>query len=111
MFPLMNVLSTSQVTACYLAGVNMTFITSMFLAIAIEHCNLHIRIAYVIIRYIGTDPRRLHFGVLTATFLLSMWLLNTAVAAMMCPIVKALLDTLEQAGKSISILFRITVFG
>src|SRR6185295_4863635 len=46
-------------------------------------------------RGIGTDPKRLLFGLLCGTAFISMWISNTATAAMMMPIGLAIIAQAE----------------
>ena len=65
-------------------------------AIAIETSQLHRRIALGTLKIIGSSPRRLMFGFMFISWFLSMWIANTAAAAMMIPIVLAVLEELER---------------
>lgn len=47
---------------------------------------------------IGCSYRRLHFGLITLTMLVSMWISNTAATVMMLPIIQAVLAELEAQG-------------
>jgi len=61
------------------------------LALAIEDCNLHRRVALTVLNKIGTSPRLLLLGFMLPTAFLSMWISNTAACAMMLPILEAIL--------------------
>jgi sodium-dependent dicarboxylate transporter 2/3/5 len=79
------------------------FLGGMGIAAAMQQWNLHRRVALAIMRRVGTPPARLLFGVLTATALVSLWISNTATAAMMLPIGLAVLHELErQAGRRLA---------
>ncbi len=71
------------------------FMGGMALGAGLEQWGLHRRIALLIMRAIGTSPRRLLLGMLVATASVSLWISNTATAVMMVPIGMALLAQLE----------------
>ena len=70
----------------YLDPYIFLFAGGMGIAAAMQQWNLHRRIALGIMERIGSDPRRLLAGTLAATAFISMWISNTATAAMMMPI-------------------------
>jgi solute carrier family 13 (sodium-dependent dicarboxylate transporter), member 2/3/5 len=70
----------------YLDPYIFLFAGGMGIAAAMQQWNLHRRIALGIMDRIGSDPRRLLAGTLVATAFISMWISNTATAAMMMPI-------------------------
>ncbi len=71
------------------------FAGGMGIAAAMQHWNLHRRIALRIMSAIGTDPRRVLAGILVATAFISLWISNTATAAMMLPIGLAVIAQME----------------
>ena len=62
---------------------------------AIEHCQLHRRIALNCLRVMGTSLERLSLAFIVPTSLLSMWISNTATCAMMVPIMEAMISELS----------------
>ncbi len=72
------------------------FLGGMGIAAAMQQWNLHRRIALAVMRIVGTDPRRLLFGLLLATASVSLWISNTATAAMMFPIGLAVIAEFER---------------
>jgi sodium-dependent dicarboxylate transporter 2/3/5 len=83
----------------YLDPYIFLFLGGMYIAAAMQQWNLHRRIALAIMSAIGTDPRRLLFGFVAATALVSLWISNTATATMMLPIGLSVITQLEtQAG-------------
>jgi sodium-dependent dicarboxylate transporter 2/3/5 len=80
----------------YLNPYIFLFLGGMGIAAAMQQWQLDRRIALGILRAVGTDPRRLLFGVLLATASISLWISNTATAAMMFPIGLALIGEFER---------------
>ena len=71
------------------------FAGGMGIAAAMQQWDLHRRIALSIMDRIGSDPRRLLAGTLAATAFISLWISNTATAAMMMPIGIAIIAQIE----------------
>ncbi|OAD57864.1 Protein I'm not dead yet [Eufriesea mexicana] len=98
LFPAFGLLSTSDTCACYMNDTIMVFIGGLILAVAIEHSNLHLRIALGVMKIVGCSHGKLLGGLCVVTTFISMWVSNTAATAMMVPIIFAILNELEQAG-------------
>ncbi|XP_058800705.1 protein I'm not dead yet-like [Phymastichus coffea] len=98
LFPCLGILSTAETCLCYMNDTIMVFIGGLILAISIEHCNLHLRIALGVMRFVGCSHTKLLAGLFTVISFLSMWVSNTACTAMMVPIIFAILRELEEAG-------------
>ncbi|XP_064082342.1 solute carrier family 13 member 2-like [Macrobrachium nipponense] len=105
-FPFLGILPTGEVTRVYMKENIMMFIGGVTIAVAVEHCNLHKRIALFVIFHLGQSPRRLMAGFMLTTMFLSMWISNTATTAMMVRVVDALLVELfissEEVDEAIS---------
>ena len=86
----------SNVAVNYMKNTNFMLLGGLTVAIAIETSQLHRRIALGTLKIIGSSPRRLMFGFMFISWFLSMWIANTAAAAMMIPIVLAVLEELER---------------
>ena len=76
--------------------IDIYFLGSLIVAISVEKCSLHTRIALKALITIGTSPRLLMLGLMLPTMFLSMWISNTATTAMMLPIVDAVADAINQ---------------
>jgi sodium-dependent dicarboxylate transporter 2/3/5 len=89
LFPALGVLSASAAAAPYAHELIFLFMGGFMLAEGMQRWGLHRRIALAIIAAVGTAPERLVLGFMVATAFLSMWISNTATAAMMLPIATA----------------------
>ena len=89
LFPLLGVVAMRDAAAPYATELVFLFMGGFMLAAALEHWRAHVRIAYLVIAAVGTGARRTVFGVMLATGFVSMWISNTATAAMMYPIALA----------------------
>ena len=94
LFPLLGVLEAEAVSKEYFNDTIFMFLAGFLLSLAMEHWNLHYRIALFITSFFER-PRSILFGVMLAAYVLSMWISNTAAALMMVTNVTALVETLE----------------
>jgi sodium-dependent dicarboxylate transporter 2/3/5 len=95
LFPLLGVLDMGQAAAPYANELIFLFMGGFFIAAAMERTGLHRRIALGIVSRVGTSPSRLVLGFMLATAFLSMWISNTATAAMMLPVALAVAAMLK----------------
>ncbi len=89
LFPTLGVLDASDAAAPYANDLIYLFMGGFLLAVTMERWGLHKRIALRIMAWVGTSPNRLVLGFMLATAFISMWISNTATAAMMLPIALA----------------------
>jgi sodium-dependent dicarboxylate transporter 2/3/5 len=103
-FPLLGVMPLGRTTANYGADVIFLFLGGFVLALAIQRWGLDRRIAFTTLRLVGTRPRAIVAGVMGATAFVSMWVSNTATAAMMVPIAMSVIDVslLRRTGRTLA---------
>lgn len=90
LFPLLGIATTSQAAAPYANELVFLFLAGFLLAAGLERWSCHVRIAYRLLALVGLTSRRAVLGVMLATGAISMWISNTATAAMMYPIALAI---------------------
>lgn len=90
LFPALGIASAKEAAAPYANELVFLFLAGFLLASALEGWSAHARIAYAIVEAIGGGGRRVVLGVMIATAAISMWISNTATAAMMYPIALAI---------------------
>lgn len=86
LFPFLGILDSPSAAAPYANELIFLFMGGFFIAVTMERWGLHRRIALSILSWVGTGPNQLVLGFMLATAFLSMWISNTATAAMMLPI-------------------------
>jgi solute carrier family 13 (sodium-dependent dicarboxylate transporter), member 2/3/5 len=92
LFPLLGVVPVAGAASPYANPVIFLFLGGFIIAIALERCGLHRRMALGIIGTVGTRPARLIAGFMAATAFISMWVSNTATVLMMLPMAVSVAD-------------------
>lgn len=96
LFPFLGIEPAEDVPASYMNRSIVLAMGGFMIALGIERWELHRRIAFHIVRILGTSPRRIVLGFMFATAFLSMWISNTATTLLMLPIALAILTSLEE---------------
>ena len=92
--PLFNIADAKTIAVAYFNDTIFMFMAGFLISLAMEKWNLHIRIALFITSFFSS-PRSILFGVMFASYFLSMWISNTAASLMMVANITALVETLE----------------
>ncbi|MDQ3190800.1 MAG: SLC13 family permease [Bacteroidota bacterium] len=89
LFPFLGIMDMRDVAPMYTNEIIFLFIGGFLIAFGIEKWNLHKRIAFKILLSVGATPSRILFGIMFASFVLSMWISNIATTMMLLPAVLA----------------------
>ena len=90
LLPVLGLRTPREAAEPYANELVFLFLAGFIIAAALERWQSHARIAYGLVSAIGLSSRRVVLGVMVATGFVSMWISNTATAAMMFPIVLAI---------------------
>jgi sodium-dependent dicarboxylate transporter 2/3/5 len=96
LFPLCGIQSAKAVASNYFSDSSFLYLGGFVIALGIEKWRLHRRMALSIVAALGVGTRRIVLGFMLATFVVSMWISNTASTLLMLPIGLALLDSLAE---------------
>ncbi|KAK4369705.1 hypothetical protein RND71_009180 [Anisodus tanguticus] len=103
LFPLFGISSADDVAHSYMDDVIALVLGSFILALAVEHYNIHRRLALNITLLFCGDPMNPPFlllGICATTFFVSMWMHNVAATVMMMPVATGILSRLPSGGSS-----------
>ncbi|XP_024310988.1 tonoplast dicarboxylate transporter isoform X2 [Brachypodium distachyon] len=95
LFPLFGVSSSDAVAKAYMDDVISLVLGSFILALAIEHYNIHRRLALNITSLFCGDPVKpplMLLGICGTTMFISMWIHNTPCTVMMMPVATGILQ-------------------
>lgn len=95
LIPATGISNIKDVAAQYMDPVLFLFIGGFFLAFAIERWGLHKRIALKILSISGKNGSMLLLGVMITSYLISMWISNTATVMMLLSAVLSVITQVE----------------
>ena len=94
-----TLISSRKIMACFADPIIMLFIGGFMLAIAATKAGLDIKLAKMLLKPFGTKSEYVLLGFILVTGIFSMFLSNTATAAMMLTFLAPVLKSLPQNGK------------
>ncbi len=106
-FPLVGVLTPSDVANAYGNAMILLFLGGFILSRGMESSGAHLRIALEMMHLFGGSGRRLVFGFMAASALLSMWISNTATALMLLPVALAVVRGAQNPRLAVALLLAV----
>ncbi|CAN6972056.1 hypothetical protein IGI04_035060 [Brassica rapa subsp. trilocularis] len=103
LFPLFGITSADDVASSYMDDVISLVLGSFILALAVEHYNIHRRLALNITLVFCVEPLNaplLLLGICATTAFVSMWMHNVAAVVMMMPVATGILQRLPSSSSS-----------
>ena len=101
-FPLLGVEEIGVLSKEYMNKVQFLFAGGFMIAIATQKWNLHKRIALLVLSITGFRSERLIAGFMIASFILSMWIMNTSTTIMLLPIGISIIQAINDSIKNLS---------
>jgi sodium-dependent dicarboxylate transporter 2/3/5 len=98
LFPFLHILTPQEVSEAYADHIIFLFLGGFIIALAIEKCHLHHRLALQVLNQVGSSPQSLTLGIMATTAAISMWVSNVATTLIMLPIALAVLDHATSQG-------------
>ena len=95
LYPLLGVVKASVLARKFFSGTSFLFIAGFLLGLAIERWNLHTRFVRIVLSRIGNRIQFYLAAFMFTTWLLSMWISNTATMLCVMPMMKAFVSSLE----------------
>ncbi len=95
LYPLCDVNTLAKTLVPYASDTIYLFLGGFLLAAGIQRWGLDKRIALKTLQIVGTSPGAIIAGMMVATGFISMWVSNTATAAMMVPIAMAVMSVVR----------------
>lgn len=104
LFPLiiaipLKIINPTDLASSYGNNNVFLFFGGFILALGLEKWKVHEQIARTIIQFLGNSIEKILLGFTASTFLLSMWISNTATALMMLPMALAVIHAMPKKGK------------
>lgn len=101
-FPVFQIASIEEICKPYADKVIMLFLGGFLIAIALEKCNLHTRLALFLLSKTASSLNGILASLMLSTYFLSMWISNTATALMMIPLAVSITKVIELELKKLS---------
>ncbi len=104
--PMLGVGSVAENAQPYAHPIIYLFFGGFVIALAIERCGLHRRIALAVFSFIGANARFLVGGFMIAAAIVSMWISNTSTTLMLLPIAISVATVINETMPDLSVKAR-----
>ncbi|WP_193091804.1 SLC13 family permease [Halomonas colorata] len=98
LFPFFDIASISATASPYAHSIVFLVLGGVLLGLATQRWNLHRRFALLTILTVGTKPAQIVFGLMFASWFITMWVSNTATAVIMVPIGGSIIALVKSLG-------------
>ncbi len=107
-FNLTGILTSSEIAQAYGHPLILLLLGGFILSQSMSYSGAHKRIALLMVNLVGGDsPRRLIFGFMIASAILSMWISNTATTLMLLPVALATVESSNDKKLTVALLLGI----
>ncbi|QBQ53168.1 SLC13 family permease [Nitrosococcus wardiae] len=100
LFPLFGIADIREAAIPYANPLIFLFMGGFIIALGMQRCGLHRRLAYFILSHMGASPAATLGGFMAASAFLSLWISNTATAMLMLPIAISVIEGLRATKES-----------
>ncbi|MFG6667870.1 SLC13 family permease [Halomonas sp. HNIBRBA4712] len=98
LFPFFGIASISATASPYAHSIVFLVLGGVLLGLATQRWNLHRRFALLTVLTVGTKPAQIVFGLMFASWFITMWVSNTATAVIMVPIGGSIITLVKSLG-------------
>lgn len=98
LFPFFDIASVGETASPYAHSIVFLVLGGVLLGLATQRWNLHRRFALLTVLTVGTKPAQIVFGLMFASWFITMWVSNTATAVIMVPIGGSIIALVKSLG-------------
>lgn len=98
LFPFFDIASVGEAASPYAHSIVFLVLGGVLLGLATQRWNLHRRFALLTVLTVGTKPAQIVFGLMFASWFITMWVSNTATAVIMVPIGGSIIALVKSLG-------------